>query len=102
MSSLNVVFRNYGYNSLILDPKGSNKIYGSSGNWSYKISNWDNWKEIYFNGEKSIMPDGGRGTGDRQIKVLHQGGGTWDKKLNFNLFNEEFRKHIRLVTKHEN
>jgi hypothetical protein len=102
MSSLNVVFRNYGYNTLILDPKGSDKIYGSSGNWSYSISNWDNWKEIYFNGQKSIMPDGGRGTGDRQIKILHQGGGTWNQKLNFNLFNEEFRKHIRLVTKHEN
>lgn len=101
MSSLNIVFRNYGYDSLILDPKGSKEIYGASGNWSYGRSNWDNWKEIYFDGKRSIMPDGGRQTGDRQVKILHQGGGFRTDKLSFDLFNPDFRKYIQTITRHD-
>lgn len=96
--ALNVVFKIYGYKSLILDPKNSKLIYGASGNWNHGKTNWDSWKDIDFINNKFIMKDGGRGTGDREIKILHCCGGTNPDKLNYNLFNDETRKHITRIT----
>lgn len=107
MSGLNVVFRLGGFKSVILDPKGSNIVYGASGNWCdrsrYRLSdgtvnNWSSWKDIYFDGQNCIMPDGGRGTGSRIVKILHQSGGLYKDKLNFDLFNNEFRKYLTKIT----
>ena len=98
MSSLNVVFHCNGFNAKILDPFGSDLIYGGSGNWGKDGNSWSSWQDIYFDGTKSIMPDGGRGTGVRTVKCLHQGGGYKSDKLNFGLFNTEFRKHLEKIT----
>jgi hypothetical protein len=98
MSSLNVVFHLGRFKSKILDPHGSKIIYGGSGNWSKDGNNWWSWDDIHSDGGKSIMLDGGRGTGDRIVKCLHQGGAHKSDKLNFNLFNSKFRHHLKDVT----
>ena len=108
MSALNIIFKLGGFNCLILDPKGSNIIYGASGNWTGEKDNdipqsiinnnvfngWRSWKYIYFNGKNCIMPDLGIGVGDRIVKVLHQCGGTMKNKLSWDLFNSEFKKYL--------
>lgn len=104
MSSLNVIFRLGNYKTKILDPKGSPIIYGSSGNGKEgpngieDRNHWATWKTIYFDGNKCIMPSDGR-TGDRVIKILHQGGGFNMQKLDYKLFNPEFKKYIQEITK---
>lgn len=106
MSSLNVVFRTYGYKSLILDPLGSNLIYGSSANnrssnlycapsvqqcYNGIFYNWSSWYDVKYNGKKCML-------NDRIVKVLHQGGGTSKSKMNLDLFNSEFREYVKKVT----
>jgi hypothetical protein len=96
-SSLNVVFRLYGFKSLILDPVDSDLIYGASGNWYIDNNSWDSWKYIFFDGKKSIMPNFGLNTKEKIVKVLHACGGTQDGKLNNNLFNPDFRKYLENI-----
>jgi hypothetical protein len=98
MSALNVIFRLGNFKSKILDPIGSNVIYGSSGNWGINENNWYSWQFIDLIDGKSIMSDRWRGGNSRLVKCLHQGGGTYNGKLNYSLFNQEFRKHIQKVT----
>jgi hypothetical protein len=111
MSSLNIIFRLGGFDTLILDKKGSNVIYGSSGNGTGETDNdmpesvrenrvancWRSWKYIYFNGKDCIMPDLGIGVGDRIVKILHQGGGTMKNKLSFDLFGLGFHKYLKEI-----
>jgi hypothetical protein len=112
-SGLNIIFRLGGYKSLILDKFGNGLIYNASGNETGGIendkemtpssngngcNNWRAWKYIFFNGSKCIMPDFSGKIGDRIVKVLHQGGGTWEPKLSWDLFNIEFRKYLEKVT----
>ena len=101
MSALNVVFRLGGFKTEILDKLGSGLIYGSSGNWcsgvkyGETVNNWASWKNI-------ILKDGKPFLGNRKVKVLHQGGGIFRGKLNYDLFNDEFRKYVQKVTQFEN
>lgn len=113
--SLNLVFRIYGYKSLILDKRDSGVIYNASGNWSGEdqrkegipevlrkaglgANTWTSWKYINFNGSECVLPDNGIGCGERVVKVLHQGGGTWEPKLSWELFNPTFREYLFKVT----
>lgn len=113
-SSLNVVFKLGGLKTLILDPLGSKLVYGASGNWNGENATgeipesakgngancWPAWKYIYYDEKlnKCILPDKRIGIGDRIVKNLHQGGGYWDTKLGFDLFNSEFRKYLTKIT----
>jgi hypothetical protein len=96
--SLNIVFRSYGFKSLILDPIDSDLIYGASGNWYIDNNPWDSWKYIYFDGEKCVMPNLGIVCGDRIVKCLHQCGGPRSSKLEWSLFNKEFQEYLKKIT----
>jgi hypothetical protein len=107
--SLNVIFRNRGYNSLILDKDTSGVIYNASGNWTggednrpaclqWHPNNWTSWKYIYFDGQKCIMPDLGIGCGNRVIKCLHHCGGDLKYKLSWDFFNEDFLPYLKKIT----
>jgi hypothetical protein len=112
--TLNLVFHLGKYKRRILDPEGGDVCYGSSSSWAgevnfvndipdsikgKQVNCWPAWKRLTLDKNlNTILPDLRPGFKDRIVKVLHQGGGTWEPKLSFDLFNPEYRKYLKQIT----
>lgn len=101
---MNIVFHSGKYKCKILDKIEDKTYYGAAANIpngeeecpdhitkSYGFNNWASWKQIQYKNNKFYL-------NDKQIKVLHQAGGGKDK-LKFDMFNNETKKYIQLITK---
>lgn len=114
--SMNIIAWTGGFNCKVLDNlENKSYAYGATANWNNeqsfannltesikenKVDNsWPAWKSIFLkeNGD-SVLSENGLGFGERIIKILHHGCGTMKNKLSWDLFNPEYRKHLKKIT----
>jgi len=80
--TLNVVFHSGKFSTYIVDALENNIHYNISNAWGKDSNNhWESWKELYMKGDKVFLNDPISGV-PKQVKVLHQAGGSLGNKLN--------------------
>lgn len=82
------------YKTFIVDHFDSGVYYGVGGLYG-EDTHWDSWKDISV----GWQADNPLFLKDKQIKVLHHGGGFHENKLGFYMFNEQTRKRLIEITK---
>jgi lipopolysaccharide biosynthesis glycosyltransferase len=78
----------------IIDTVDSDVYYGIS-NLYGNHTHWDSWKDIQLINHELHL-------NNKQVKVLHHGGGHGAIKLDFNLFSEQVKQHLNKIYESNN
>lgn len=98
-----IAYYNNKYKIKLLDPENGDCYCGASANFNngnnhkpletiedYGANHWDSWYSIAESADNSFL-------NGKRVNILHNcAGGT--RKLNFNLFNPEYRKYLTKIT----